>query len=65
LQRSAELYRNGLERLDDNWIERVRRVKILFQTHPYAEDLDLFGTGSLLNLPRRTRVGENTRAQWL
>ena len=35
--------------------------------HPYAEDFDLFGKGSLFELlsTARTRGGEDTLAQWL
>jgi hypothetical protein len=35
--------------------------------HPYAEDLDLFGAGSLFELlsTARTREGEDTLAEWL
>ena len=37
------------------------------RTHPYAEDLDLFGQGSLFELlsTARTYVGEETLAHWL
>src|SRR5262249_27868967 len=37
------------------------------ENHPYAADIDLFGTGSLFELlcTARTRTGENTLAGWL
>src|ERR1700693_492005 len=36
-------------------------------SHPYARDLDIFGTGSLFELlcAARTRAGEETLAKWL
>jgi hypothetical protein len=67
-ERAAALYEQGLARLDDLWVgkgatgERFRN-----SSHPYAEDLDLFGQGSLFELlsSARTRVGEETLAHWL
>ncbi len=67
-QRAIRFYLRGLERLDDQWIgkgesgERFRNP-----SHPYADDLDLFGVGSLFELlsTARTRGGEATLAQWL
>ncbi|HEV7474082.1 MAG TPA: hypothetical protein VGN90_08535 [Pyrinomonadaceae bacterium] len=67
-ERAAALYDQGLARLDDRWAgkgttgERFRNAN-----HPYAEDLDLFGFGSLFELlsTARTRVGEETLAHWL
>lgn len=67
-ERAATLYEQGLARLDDLWAgtgakgERFREG-----AHPYAEDLDLFGHGSLFELlsRARTRVGEETLANWL
>jgi MutS domain V/MutS domain III len=67
-ERSADLYRNGLERLHDNWVGKGSTGEnFVSESHPYAEDLDLFGTGSLFELlcRARTRVGENMLAQWL
>jgi hypothetical protein len=67
-ERSADLYRKGLERLDDNWVGKGSTGEhFVSDAHPYAEDLDLFGVGSLFELlcRARTRVGENTLAQWL
>ncbi|HUI28125.1 MAG TPA: DNA mismatch repair protein MutS [Candidatus Kryptonia bacterium] len=66
--RAAEFYARGLARLGDRWIgngeagERFRDP-----AHPYAEDLDLFGRGSLYELlcTVRTRAGEETLAAWL
>ena len=61
-------YERGLSRLEDRWAgsgeagERFRD-----DTHVYANDLDLFGRGSLFELLSlaRTRTGEETLARWL
>ncbi len=66
--RAVAFYENGMARLDDRWAghgetgERFRD-----RLHPYAEDLDLFGTGSLFELlsTARTREGEQILANWL
>ena len=67
-ERAAELYEQGLARLDDRWAGHGETGKrFLDAAHPYAEDLDLFGHGSLFELlsTARTRVGEETLARWL
>ena len=67
-ERAATLYDQGLARLDDNWAGRGESgERFLSGSHPYAEDLDLFGHGSLFELLSiaRTRVGEETLANWL
>jgi len=66
--RAAQFYDRGLARLEDRWTgggetgERFRNPD-----HVYAEDLDLFGKGSLFELlsTARTRAGEDTLARWL
>ena len=66
--RAIALYERGLARLEDRWIgtgesgERFRDDR-----HVYANDLDLFGRGSLFELlsTARTRIGEATLARWL
>ena len=69
--RSASLvafYERGLARIEDRWTgtgatgDRYRN-----DHHPYANDLDLFGPGSLFELLSlaRTRTGEDTLASWL
>jgi len=66
--RALALYERGLARLEDRWIgtgesgERFRDDR-----HVYANDLDLFGRGSLFELlsTARTRIGEATLARWL
>lgn len=67
-ERAAALYDQGLARLDDGWAGKgATGERFLDASHPYAEDLDLFGHGSLFELlsTARTRVGEETLAQWL
>jgi hypothetical protein len=67
-ERAAALYQRGLERLDDRWAGKgATGDRFLTDSHPYARDLDLFGTGSLFELLScaRTQVGEETLAEWL
>ena len=67
-ERAADLYAQGLARLDDRWMGTgATGERFLDGSHPYAEDLDLFGRGSLFELlsRARTRVGEETLASWL
>jgi hypothetical protein len=66
--RSVAFYERGLARINDRWIgggepgDRFRD-----DDHLYANDLDLFGAGSLFELLSiaRTRAGEETLASWL
>ncbi|MGH9488303.1 MAG: MutS-related protein [Terriglobales bacterium] len=61
-------YERGLARLQDRWSgggdtgERFRDGE-----HPYASDLDLFGTGSLFELicTARTSMGQRCLAAWM
>ena len=67
-ERAVAFYRRGLARLDDAWIGTGEAgTRFLDPTHPYAEDLDLFGRGSLFELlcAARTLVGQQTLADWL
>jgi hypothetical protein len=67
-ERAAEFYERGIARLEGRWAgtgqtgERFRDA-----AHPYAEDLDIFGRGSLFELicTARTRAGEEALAGWL
>jgi hypothetical protein len=66
--RAIAFYDRGLARLEDRWAgggepgDRFRG-----NDHLYADDLDLFGRGSLFELLSiaRTRAGEETLAGWL
>jgi hypothetical protein len=66
--RAAAFYERGLARIEDRWVgtgepgDRFRD-----DSHPYANDLDLFGQGSLFELLSlaRTRVGEEALAGWM
>ena len=66
--RAVAFYQRGLARIEDRWAdggetgERFRDDR-----HLYANDLDLFGRGSLFQLLSiaRTRPGEETLARWL
>jgi hypothetical protein len=66
--KAIAFYERGLARIDDRWPgtgepgERFRD-----DNHPYANDLDLFGRGSLFELLSiaRTRAGEAKLASWL
>lgn len=67
-ERAARLYEQGLARLDDRWAGTgVSGDRFIDPAHPYAEDLDLFGRGSLFELlsTARTDSGEETLARWL
>jgi hypothetical protein len=66
--RSVAFYERALTRLESRWAgggtqgERFRDPH-----HPYADDLDLVGEGSLFEFlcAARTRAGEDTLAAWL
>ena len=67
-ERSVAFYERGLARLEDRWSgQGVPGTDFLDHNHPYAQDLDLFGRGSLFELlcTARTRGGEQTLAAWL
>jgi hypothetical protein len=66
--RGIRFYERGLARIEDRWMgtgetgERFRDDE-----HLYANDLDIFGRGSLFELLSiaRTQAGEETLASWL
>jgi hypothetical protein len=66
--RAIGFFERGLARIEDRWTgtgetgDRFRDDR-----HVYANDLDLFGRGSLFELLSlaRTRTGEETLARWL
>ncbi len=67
-KRSVALYEEGLARLRDDWQDTGETgARYLHPDHPYAGDLDVFGRGSLFQLVSRcrTRLGEDTLAEWL
>jgi MutS domain V len=67
-RRAAELYRQGLARVQERWAGAGNRGERFADAHHvYGADLDLFGEGSLFELlcAARTRMGEETLAAWL
>ncbi len=67
-KRSIEFYERGEARLEDRWAGTGETGdRFLDPAHPYARDLDIFGTASLFELlcTARTRAGEETLAAWL
>jgi hypothetical protein len=61
-------YRRGLDRLEGRWAGKGRDgLDLAPDRHAYADDLDLFGRGSLFELLccARTFEGERVLAQWL
>ncbi len=67
-RRAVSFYKNGLERLADRWVGTgVAGEQYQEPDHPFADDLDLFGHGSLFQLlcRARTEVGRGVLASWL
>lgn len=67
-RRRQALVERGLARLENRWHGLGHTGLALQPTgHPYAEDLDVFGRGSLFDLlsTARTESGEQTLAAWL
>jgi len=65
---AARFFERGLARLDGTWPGTGSTGDTYLDlAHPYAQDLDLFGIGSLFELlcAARTRAGEQTLARWL
>ena len=61
-------YERGLARLEDRWAGTGEGgEQYISEAHPYARDLDLFGTGSMFELlcTFRTRAGQDKLARWL
>jgi len=66
--RSVAFYGRGLARIEDRWAGTGdSRTHFSDHGHPYAQDLDIFGNGSLFELlsNARTRSGEAKLAEWL
>ena len=67
-ERGIRFYEQAINRIQDKWAgsgnqgEAFRRPE-----HVYADDLDVFGRGSLFELlsNARTAAGEKTLAEWL
>jgi MutS domain V len=67
-ERAMAFYERGLARIEDRWTgEGEQGERFSDAHHLYANDLDLFGPGSLFELlsNARTRAGEETLAGWL
>ncbi len=67
-RRRTAFYERGLARLEGRWAGAgVSGERFLTPEHPYAADLDVFGSGSLFELlcTVRTRLGEDCLAGWL
>jgi len=67
-ERAVKFYERGIARLEDNWSGGgARGESFADKSHPYSEDLDLFGEGSLFELlsTARTKAGEERLASWL
>ena len=67
-ERAVAFYASGLARMEDRWIGTGESgERFSGDSHPYADDLDLFGRGSLFELlcTARTRAGQETLADWL
>ncbi len=67
-QRAVAFYERGLARIEDRWAGTGETgARFNSPHHVYAADLDLFGDASLFQLlsSARTRIGEETLAEWL
>jgi hypothetical protein len=67
-RRAVGVWEEGLARLDDRWVgQGVAGERFQFHRHLYAEDLDLFGPGTLFErlCIARTRAGEEALARLL
>lgn len=68
VRRAVAWYEHGLARIEDCWPGRgPRGDRFADREHLYAQDLDLFGEGSLFQLlcTAQTQTGEATLAAWL
>lgn len=68
LHRLVHFYELGLARLRNQWQGAgISGENFVPEGHPYARDLNLFGTGSLFELlcTARTWIGQRTLANWL
>ena len=68
LKRSIQFYTQGIARLDNQWDNSGEQGdRFIDASHPYAQDLDLFGKSSLFQLLCRARThgGEEKLAAWI
>jgi hypothetical protein len=68
VRRAVRYFEKALTRLNGAWEGTGESGdRYLDLHHPYAQDLDLFGRGSLFELlsTARTHIGEDTLARWL
>jgi hypothetical protein len=68
IERTASFFALGLARIDGSWPGKGHSgLGYLDPAHPYANDLDIFGEGSLFELlgTVRTSAGANLLARWL
>jgi hypothetical protein len=68
LERAVKFYERAIGRLEDNWSGAGEKgERFADRSHPYSEDLDLFGEGSMFELlsTARTKAGEERLASWL
>ena len=67
-QAAVTFYTHGLARIEDRWTgTSLVSDRFRDSEHPYADDLDVFGVGSLFDLisGARTPIGEERLAAWL
>ncbi len=67
-RRAIAFYDHAIARLEDRWAGlRPRQTRLDLSHSLFAQDLDLFGPGSLFELlcEARTSIGEDTLASWL
>jgi hypothetical protein len=68
MKSGIEYYERGIARIEDRWTGTGwDGADLAPKEHPYADDLDLFGPGSLFQLlcTAQTRAGGKTLADWL
>jgi hypothetical protein len=67
-QAAVQFYTDGIARVEDRWIGQGQAsARFRDAEHPYSDDLDVFGEGSLYDLisGARTPMGEERLAAWL
>jgi hypothetical protein len=67
-QAAVAYYIDGMARIEDRWMrDTPSGERFRDRNHPYADDLDVFGPGSLFQLLSscRTPMGEDRLAHWL